>query len=210
MIKTFRFDSDSDFSANSYVVGEKEKPCVVIDLGSNDRRIIDYIKENHTSVSGILLTHGHFDHIKGINNFLNYYHATIFIDRNDIDLLTNTRLNGSFLGDRDVLVESNDIYEFDDEDELDFHDGLLFKVIETPFHTKGSVCFLYQKENALFSGDTLFKGSIGRTDLPGGSERTVSSSLAKLKSLDPNLIVYPGHGDTTTLKRELKYNMYLK
>ena len=212
MIKVFRFDNDyNEFSANTYVVGEKGHPCVVIDLGSTQQRIIDYIKQNHSSCSGILLTHGHFDHIRGIENFLKTFTCTTFIDNSDDELLDNPRLNGSAsLKIGKIQVKVTNKYLLDDEDEINFGNGLLFKVIETPFHTSGSVCFLYEKENAIFTGDTLFKNSIGRTDLPTGNERLVKNSLEKLKKLDQSIKVYPGHGDETTLKREFENNPYLK
>ncbi|MBQ9266506.1 MAG: MBL fold metallo-hydrolase [Bacilli bacterium] len=208
MIKVFRFDNDRyEFSANTYVVGIKNGPCVVIDLGTTQDRVIKYIKENHTSCSGILLTHGHFDHIRGINKFLEEYNCTIFIDEKDNELLENPRLNG--LEEEQVIVKSQNRYLLDDQDEINFGNGLFFKVIETPFHTQGSVCFLYEKENALFTGDTLFKGSIGRTDLPGGKQKQVEGSLNILKNLDPKLIVYPGHGEQTTLEHEIKTNYFM-
>ncbi len=211
MVKTFRFDNDTkEFSANTYVIGEKGGPCIVIDLGSIQTRVISYIKENHTSCLGILLTHGHFDHIRGLNNFLKEFNCTVFIDFNDKDFLTDSKLNGSkYSEENQVIVKTTNIYELDDEDEINFGNGYLFKVIETPFHTNGSVCYLCEKENALFSGDTLFKGSIGRTDLPTGSERLVNSSLKKLLNLNPKLVVYPGHGETTTLEKEISSNPYL-
>ncbi len=211
MVKTFRFDNDTkEFSANTYVIGEKSGPCIVIDLGSTQTRVISYIKENHTSCLGILLTHGHFDHIRGLNNFLKEFNCTVFIDFNDKDFLTDSKLNGSkYSEENQVIVKTTNIYELDDEDEINFGNGYLFKVIETPFHTNGSVCYLCEKENALFSGDTLFKGSIGRTDLPTGSERLVNSSLKKLLNLNPKLVVYPGHGETTTLEKEISSNPYL-
>lgn len=211
MVKTFRFDNDTkEFSANTYVIGEKGGPCIVIDLGSTQTRVISYIKENHTSCLGILLTHGHFDHIRGLNNFLKEFNCTVFIDFNDKDFLIDSKLNGSkYSEENQVIVKTTNIYELDDEDEINFGNGYLFKVIETPFHTNGSVCYLCEKENALFSGDTLFKGSIGRTDLPTGSERLVNSSLKKLLNLNPKLVVYPGHGETTTLEKEISSNPYL-
>lgn len=211
MVKAFRFDNDTkEFSANTYVVGEKGGPCIVIDLGSTQTRVISYIKENHTSCLGILLTHGHFDHIRGLNYFLKEFNCTVFIDFNDKDFLVDSKLNGSkYSEENQVIVKTTNIYELDDEDEINFGNGYLFKVIETPFHTNGSVCYLCEKENALFSGDTLFKGSIGRTDLPTGSERLVNSSLKKLLNLNPKLVVYPGHGETTTLEKEISSNPYL-
>lgn len=212
MVKTFRFDTDThEFSANTYVVGEKGGRCVVIDLGSTQDRVIDYIKENFTSCSGILLTHGHFDHIRGIKKFLDTFSCTVFVHQDDSELLSNAKLNGShyFESNNDVSLNLSNLYLLDDEDEIDFKNGYVFKVISTPFHTNGSVCFLSEKENALFTGDTLFKGSIGRTDLPKGNERLISSSLKKLLKLDDNLKIYPGHGDETTLKKEKGNNIYL-
>ena len=212
MVKTFRFDTDThEFSANTYVVGEKGGRCVVIDLGSTQDRVIDYIKENFTSCSGILLTHGHFDHIRGIKKFLDTFSCTVFVHQDDSELLSNAKLNGShyFESNNDVSLNLSNLYLLDDEDEIDFKNGYVFKVISTPLHTNGSVCFLSEKENALFTGDTLFKGSIGRTDLPKGNERLISSSLKKLLKLDDNLKIYPGHGDETTLKKEKENNIYL-
>lgn len=213
MIKVFRFDTDqNEFSANTYVVGEKGGRCVVIDLGSTQDRVIDYIKENHTSCSGILLTHAHFDHIRGIKKFLETFSCTIFVHEDDKELLEDSKLNGShYMDKKDVSIDlsSCNIYPLDDEDEIDFKNGYVFKVISTPFHTNGSVCFLCEKEHALFTGDTLFKGSIGRTDLPRGNERLVNSSLKKLLTLDETLKIYPGHGDETTLKKEKENNTFL-
>ena len=212
MVKTFRFDTDThEFSANTYVVGEKGGRCVVIDLGSTQDRVIDYIKENFTSCSGILLTHGHFDHIRGIKKFLETFSCTVFVHQDDSELLSNAKLNGShyFESNNDVSLNLSNLYLLDDEDEIDFKNGYVFKVISTSFHTNGSVSFLSEKENALFTGDTLFKGSIGRTDLPKGNERLISSSLKKLLKLDDNLKIYPGHGDETTLKKEKENNIYL-
>ena len=212
MVKIFRFDNDRDeFSGNTYVVGEKGGPCVVIDLGTTQNRVIDYIKENHTSCRGILLTHGHFDHIRGVSKFLETFSCTVFISRNDDELLTDSRLNGSkYEDEKEVILNIGNKYLLDDEDEINFGNGLFFKVIETPFHTNGSVCFLYEKENALFTGDTLFRGSIGRTDLPRGNERVVNDSLTKLSRLDKNLRIYPGHGELSTLDNELKNNYFFK
>jgi hydroxyacylglutathione hydrolase len=212
MIKTFRFDDDIDeFSANTYVIGDKGQGCVVIDLGSTTDRVIKYIKENHVScVYGVLLTHGHFDHIRGLNKFLKEFPCTVFIDRNEVDMLDNTRLNGSNTFDEEIVVNYSNLYLLDDEDEIKFAYGYVFKVIETPGHTRGSVCFLLDKEKALFTGDTLFKGSVGRTDLPTGSVKSMNLSLEKIKHLPIDLTVYPGHGDYTNLKKEFETNVYLK
>lgn len=211
MVKTFCFDNVPDeFCSNSYVVGEKGGPCLVIDIGTTSTKIIDYIKENHTNCLGVLLTHGHFDHFKGLEKFLNEFNCTVFIDENDEKLLDDTRLNCSRMSYENVKINLNNIYLLTDEDEINFINKYYVKVIETPFHTDGSVCYLIKSENALFTGDTLFKGSIGRSDLPTGKSRLIKQSLKKILLLDKNLNIYPGHGEVSTLQNELKYNYYLK
>ena len=211
MVKVFNFENDfTEFSANTYVVGELNGPCVVIDLGNTGRRVIDYIKTNHTEVKAILLTHGHFDHIRGVDKFITHFPNTkIYIDRYDEELLTNPKLNCSHLERESVEVKSK-VEVFKDSDILDFGDKLVFEVIETPFHTDGSVCFINKAYSACFSGDTLFKGSIGRSDLTTSNRNYIESSLEKVKSFDKNLIVYPGHGEITTINDELINNYFLK
>lgn len=210
MVKTFRYENDTnEFSANTYVVGEPNKDFVVIDLGSTTDHVLKYVKENFKSCKGILLTHGHWDHMRGIPKFLDAYpNTTIFIDELDSGCLIDNRLNCSRLMDENGIINVEP-YRLEDEDEINFGDGLVFKVIETPFHTLGSVCYLCNKENALFTGDTLFKGDIGRSDLPHSAKRMQEASLEKIKKLDPKLKIYPGHGNETILEKELKENKYL-
>lgn len=214
MVKVFNFEkkfrSNEDFCCNTYIVGEEGGPCVIIDLGEKFSEVANYVKKHHTRCSGILLTHGHFDHIKGIEEFLKIFNCTVFIDEKDAPLLENKRLNGSQSFNMNVQLDISNLYLLDDEDEINFENKYYFKVIETPFHTPGSVCYLLKSENAIFTGDTLFRGSIGRTDLPLGDEKEVGESLKKIKVLDPKLNIYPGHGEITTLEHELKTNIYLK
>ena len=209
MIKTFYFNNNS---SNTYVIGELNKPAIVIDLGDATNKVTDYINNYHLgSCLGVLLTHGHYDHIRGLNNFFKHFpNTTLFVQFDEDKLLTDTFLNCSKMCGESITVQHQNKYLFDDEDEIKFYDNLMFKVIQTPFHTKGSTCFLCEKENALFTGDTLFKGSIGRTDLPTGNNKTVNDSLKKIINLNPELNIYPGHGDLTNLKRELRYNMFLR
>lgn len=210
MVKTFRYENDTnEFSANTYVVGEPNKDFVVVDLGSTTDHVLKYVKENFKSCKGILLTHGHWDHMRGIPKFLDAYpNTTIFIDELDSECLIDNRLNCSRLMGENGIINVEP-YRLEDDDEINFGDGLAFKVIETPFHTLGSVCYLCNKENALFTGDTLFKGDIGRSDLPHSAKRMQEASLEKIKKLDPKLKIYPGHGNETTLEKELKENKYL-
>jgi len=212
MVKTFRYENDVDeFSANSYVVGDKGGQCVVIDLGSTSKRVIEYIKANHSTCSGVLLTHGHWDHIRGLPDFLDSFpNASVFIDDLDSEMLINPYLNGSKSMDGSNGIVNVEPYRIEDGDEIKFSSNLIFEVIETPFHTVGSVCFLNKNEKALFTGDTLFKGDVGRSDLPHSASKMQSQSLAKIKKLDADLHIYPGHGDDSILAKELKENIYLK
>lgn len=211
MIKSFRYDSDKDqFSANTYVVGEENGDFVVIDIGLTSDCLLKYVKEHFKSCLGILITHGHWDHIRGIDKFLdNYPNTTLFIDELDSKCLIDSRLNCSELMGENGIINIEP-YRLEDGDEINFKNEFLFKVIETPFHTLGSVCYLYEKENALFTGDTLFKGDIGRSDFPHSAKRMQQISLEKIKKLDPNLDVYPGHGEKTKLKNEFENNKYLR
>ena len=211
MIKSFHFDN-SYLRSNTYVLGEKDRPAIVFDLGDVSNQVIEYIKEYHCgSCAGLFLTHGHFDHIRGLNNFFKYFtNTTLFIHRDDVELLNDTVKNCSKLTNENVKVNYTNIYELDDEDEVKFYDNILIKVIHTPFHTEGSVCYLCEKYDVLISGDTLFKESIGRYDLPTSDSSKINESLKKLLSLNKKLKVYPGHGVDTTIEYELKNNLYLK
>lgn len=205
MIKSFCFNSDDELISNTYVIGNKNSGCYIIDLGKFDTRIEKYIKEFHNNtILAVLLTHGHFDHIAGLNQlFEKGYYPTIFISSEDDKLLDDTRLNCSNMSDGEVLISYNKKIIVEDGDEINFGDFVV-KVIQTSGHTEGSVCYLIKQENALFSGDTLFKDGIGRCDLPTGSIKDMRVSLDKLSKLDENLKVYPGHGDPTTIKKESK------
>lgn len=214
MVKIFTYDENpTEFSANTYVVGKIGANCIVIDLGSTDPQIYDYIDTHYEKCVGILLTHAHFDHIRGVPAFLKHYRAKydipVYLNIEDLELLTDPKLNSSTaLTGENVQMNLNPILV---EDGMNLElSKLKIKVLETPFHTEGSVCYLLENENALFTGDTLFKGSIGRTDMPTSSPEKVKSSLNKLKSLNPYLVIYPGHGPMTRLDVELKENPFLK
>lgn len=211
MIKIFQCnDKIDDFYSNSYIIGNKNEPCIIIDPSRNDDKYINYLKENHPSCLGIIITHGHWDHIRGSEKVLDLYPSTtVFIDENDAECLINPRLNCSYITTSKEKTINIEPYRLEDEDEIRFK-NFNFKIIETPFHSRGSICILLEAENALFTGDTLFKGTIGRTDLPHSCKKEQQNSLNKLKKLDPDLKIYPGHGEMTTLKNELENNIYLK
>lgn len=210
MIKIFNFNESIEFSANSYLVYNKSNECVLIDCGSTLNTIIRFISSNSLKLKALLLTHGHFDHIRGIPNLIKHFgYFDIYISKYDEELLKEPGLNCSKFNCENVKLDIK-VKTLNNLEELNFGDNLKFEVIETPFHTDGSVCYLDKMENALFSGDTLFKNSIGRYDLVTSNQSLVYDSLEKLKYLNENLVVYPGHGEITTLKDELKNNVFLK
>lgn len=210
MVKVFNFeDNPTEFSANTYIIGKIGHSCLVIDIGSTKDEVIEYIDSHYESVAGILLTHGHFDHIRGLPKLLRRFKNTpVYLAQEDVPLLNNPNINSSNLTGERVSINVPTIPVEDDENiELKkFH----FKVIKTPFHTKGSVCYLFEDDNALFTGDTLFKGSIGRTDLETSQPELISSSLEKLTKLNENLVIYPGHGPISRLGIETKTNPFFK
>ena len=185
------------YQTNCYLVWEENSPtCVVIDPGYEPDTILDEAKKLGKEITAVLLTHGHFDHVGGVRELAAETGCPVYLHEAELSMppqmtagplfYTNTYGEGDF-------VEAA---------------GLSFKVLHTPGHTPGSVCLLC--ENAMFSGDTLFWGSCGRTDLPGGSWVTIRKSLLRLADLSGDYDVYPGHGDATTLSFERKMNPYMR
>lgn len=196
------------FSANTYLVGTKGGPVIVIDPGLDSDSLAKTISENHAGVAAILLTHGHFDHIGGVDRLVKEFGCPVYIHEADAELFYNPRLNGSHSFRNDIEITASPI-TFGDDEVIELL-GERIETIHTPFHTQGSSCFFFPGLNAIFTGDTLFRGAIGRTDLPGGSEKSIPASLAKLRKLAPSLLVYPGHDGATTIGRELQYNRYFR
>ncbi len=201
------FNGNEIFS-NSYLILGK-KTAIIIDPLVNSEKLISYLNENEIVLKAILLTHGHYDHIMGVSKLHNYFKCPIYIHYEEEEIVCNQYKNCSTLfNDKYELKE--DINYLDDELIVD---DIKIQVIHTPFHTKGSVCYYLKSIPALFSGDTLFKRGIGRYDLFSGNRRLIFSSLSKLKKLyekEGNMKVFPGHGPTTYLEDEIKYNPYFE
>ena len=170
MVKTF-FERVDRLTSNTYVVGKINQNCLIVDLGNNDSSIIEYVKENYNLVEGILLTHGHYDHIQAVDSFIKEfnYNIPIYVSKFDFELLNNPNLNCSALHNKKVVVSFNPIL-IENEKDINLR-SFNIKPIFTPYHTSGSICYLLEDENALFTGDSLFKLSIGRTDLPTSDDR---------------------------------------
>ena len=192
--------------ANNYlVVDEVSKEAILIDCSDYVEEIIDYVKKNNLKVKYIRLTHGHFDHVLVINRMNEVLGAKVYVHEGDKEQVVNTRAVMTMFGLPTEGVENPKITAtLSDAGELTLGNQVI-KVIETPGHTPGGVCYLIG--DCLFSGDTLFHGTIGRTDLPGGSFQQIKHSVKDvLFALDENIKVYPGHGEPTSIGYEKKFN----
>lgn len=193
-------------STNCYVVySPKLGEAIIIDPGGSLERILSSIERLGVNVAGILATHCHFDHIYAVNGLIKRWRVKFYVHRREVEILGYSRdAVALWLGDvrweppkPDVLIE---------EGELTIG-GIRLTVIHTPGHTPGSVCVIVG--NRIFTGDTLFRGGIGRTDFKGGDEDAMVNSLRRLSELPDNLIVHPGHGPDTTLGYEKASNPFM-
>jgi glyoxylase-like metal-dependent hydrolase (beta-lactamase superfamily II) len=192
------------FFTNTYIIS-KENKCIIVDPGLGFEGAANEIKAKF-EVEAILITHGHIDHIDGIR----YFDCPIYIHKDDeanlydsdLSLYSMMRMKTPFKKGNLNIITVYDGYEFE---LLDYK----FKVLHTPGHTRGSVCYSYSSK--VLSGDTLFKASCGRTDFPTGNPGNMRTSLKKIINTYPdNYSVYPGHDEKTTIKDEKKYNPYIK
>lgn len=204
MIKT-EFILSGEFEVNCYIVyDDTSKKAIIIDPGQDGKKTIEKIEDLKLKPELLINTHGHFDHTFSDDIIRQKYKIPLAIHKDDTDMLADANKNFSTIIGNPVIINKADII-FDKEEtkETSF---CKYSVIYTPGHSKGSVCILI--DNHLFAGDTVFKNSIGRTDLYGGNYDELILSLQKIKKLSPDTIIYPGHGPITTLKEELKNNMY--
>ena len=189
---------------NCYILcDEAANVCAVIDPGDEPKRIEAMIASSGCTPIMILLTHGHFDHCTGVAGLLETWpELPVYIHRNDV----TDSSGGDLLFHR--LGEKNQRY-YKEGDKLTVG-GLTLDVLETPGHSTGSVCLLVEGQGVIFAGDTLFRGSCGRCDFPGGDYRAMLKSLARLGKLEGQYTVYPGHDSATDMDYERKYNPYMK
>jgi glyoxylase-like metal-dependent hydrolase (beta-lactamase superfamily II) len=191
---------------NCYLAyGQDTKRAAIIDPGEDPDKIINVIDSENLTPEIIINTHGHYDHVSGDDKIRLKYKIPLAIHKDEVEMIADPKKNASFIFGESLVVKAPEILLEDNQDiKLSF---TTFKVLSTPGHSKGSICLLC--EAYLFTGDTLFAGTIGRTDLWGGNNETILQSLRKLKSLDSSITVCPGHGSMTTLANELKHNPFL-
>ena len=178
---------------NCYILRGTEG-CLVIDPATQASTILDAL--NGQPLVAILLTHGHFDHVGAVRDLVAETGCRVFLCPEELSMPRNLTAGELYYTDT-----------YADGDEITLA-GLTFTVLHTPGHTPGSVCLCF--EDAMFSGDTLFAGSIGRTDFPGSDSAKMKASLRRLVRLERNFTVYPGHGESTTLDEEKRYNPFLR
>ena len=206
------------FETNCYVLrksaisacgGPKaDTDCVIIDAGIEPAPLIGYLQKNQLNPVAVILTHGHIDHTAGLDSLLtNWPHIKIYIHSLDEPMLVGKNNLAELAGmpagkiKADCLLEDGQIIELA---------GIMFVVLHTPGHTPGGICFYSSDEQTAFVGDTLFAGSVGRTDFPGGDTRQLLNSIKeKLLNLPGSTKVYPGHGPATTIANEKKHNPFL-
>lgn len=185
------------YQTNCYIIrDENSRSCCVVDPGYTPEVILDFLEDQGLTLEAILLTHGHFDHVGGVKELAAETGCKVYLHSAELSM--------------PPMMTAGPLYCTDtyaDGDTLQLA-GLTIGVIHTPGHTPGSVCL--KCENTMISGDTLFAGSCGRTDLPGGDWATIRNSLRRLSAFQTNYLVLPGHGESTTLAEEKRYNPYMR
>ncbi|MSU02306.1 MBL fold metallo-hydrolase [Tissierella sp. DSM 105185] len=196
------------YAANCYIIYSKTtKEGIIVDPGGDADDLVEYIKRNDLSIKHIILTHGHGDHIGGVKELKEALEATIMIHEDDREMLIDGNKNlstsmamGTVEIEPDVLLKDGDIIEFGD---------LKAEVIHTPGHTEGCICIKIGEN--IITGDTLFAGSIGRTDLFGGNYESIIKSIKEKLMIYPDEIqVFPGHGTPSTIGKERVSNPFLR
>lgn len=190
-------------ASNCYIQSVENGQCVIVDIGEGAPVLLRHLEQMHLKPVAILLTHGHYDHIAGVEQARKTWNIPVYIHKMDAAMLTDSRLNlGDWLSDLPFqpvkaweTVKEGDHLTFGTAD---------FSVLHTPGHTPGSICWMC--EDLLYTGDTLFRMSRGRTDFPGGSDGQMLDSFRKLKSLEGDYRVLPGHNEETTLSFEKAHN----
>lgn len=210
-IKTFEFNP---LGVNTYILYDENKDCIVIDPASifpeENEELISFIEDNNLKVVRLINTHLHFDHIFGVNLIAEKYNLKLESHQDDLFLLDNLEQQMKMFGfnsDREYKpIIGNFLTE---DDTIELGDEVL-QIIHVPGHSPGSIIFYNQKEGFMIAGDVLFNGSIGRTDLVGGNfDQLIEGIQTKLFTLPDNVVVYPGHGPSTSIGREKKHNPFV-
>ncbi|MEM1485941.1 MBL fold metallo-hydrolase [Oscillospiraceae bacterium PP1C4] len=193
---------------NCYIAADDSGKCAVVDPGAQPDKLIAFIEAHTLTPEYILLTHGHYDHIGAVKALIKHFGCKLAIGENDAEQLADrtkslavarSMPDDIYIMTPDLLLKDGDVVTVG---------SMSFTVIDTPGHTRGGVT--YRSDNLLFTGDTLFAGDVGRTDLYGGNYSQILASVRKLAALEGDFRVLPGHGPDSTLEQERSYNQYIK
>lgn len=202
ILKRVKLNIGDAHITNCYIIkDEKSEEIMIVDPGGEPHKVIEMVRILGGHVKYIVLTHCHADHIGGVTEVKQALGGKILIHRDDVEGLYNSEISLPFvLGLNQIELEADS--RLDDEDKIHIGD-IEFRVIHTPGHTQGGICLYCEQENLVLSGDTLFRGTWGRTDLPTGSSKAIMQSITnKLLILPEDTIIYPGHGKSSMIKDE--------
>ncbi|MFA5239760.1 MAG: MBL fold metallo-hydrolase [Phycisphaerae bacterium] len=200
------------YETNCYILRENEavKDCLIIDTGLDARELVDFLETHKLNPAAVVLTHGHVDHIVGLAKLQDRFpNVKVYIHKLDAGMLTGEKNNLSAMTGVPFISKPAD-YLLQDADVIE-QAGIKLDILHTPGHTQGGICLYSKDDEIVFVGDTLFAGSVGRTDMPGGnSTQLIKSIKQKLCTLPDETICYPGHGPETTIKQEKANNPFLQ
>ncbi|MED1468233.1 MBL fold metallo-hydrolase [Bacillus salipaludis] len=195
---------------NCYIVEKPDQTCLIFDPGSEGKKLINWLTKRELRPVAIFLTHAHFDHIGAVDEVRDFFKIPVYVHEEEEEWLSDPKLNGSkfFMMKESVNARPAE-FVLKKEEDIKIA-GFEFKLFETPGHSPGSVSYYFEHEGFVVSGDALFKGSIGRTDLPKGNQAQLLKSIHdKLLFLPEETVVLPGHGPETTIIEEMDSNPFL-
>ena len=210
MKKTWKRVPLGPLQTNCYIYAKENGECLIFDPGEEAQKLIGIIREKGWKPAAILLTHAHFDHIGAVDAVRESFDIPVYLHKKEADWLSNPALNGSQYFQMGP-IQAKEADELITEEGMMEIGGFTFEILHTPGHSPGSLSFYDCDERIVFSGDALFRGSIGRTDLPGGShEQLLTSIKTKLMKLPSDTLCLSGHGPETILEDEMNHNPFLQ
>ena len=198
----FIYNDHDDLCSNTYVLVDENNQCVVIDPSKNNKNLVNFLVKNQYELKGILLTHGHIDHFNGLDYLLEHKNVNVYISFDEEKVIRDYFNNGSLYINGQPKSFNGPLTFISDKEVISLINTDIV-ALATPYHTIGSMVFYVKENESVFTGDSLFKRSIGRSDFPTGNSKQIRDSLNKILSLPKNTKVYPGHGPFTTIEDEL-------